>query len=472
MNPLRRRGGGIPRFGGELIAPGSRHYDQARRVWNSAVDRYPALIARARDTADVVAVVRYAREQGLALSVRGGGHSAAGLAVADGALMLDFSAMKTVQVDAKARVMLAGPGATWDGVDAATQVYGLATTGATVGTVGVAGMTLGGGVGRLDRLAGLACDNLIDAEVVTADGRVLTASEHPDLLWALRGGGGNFGVVTLFRHRLHPVGPAHVLLLGYPFADAADVLRAYVAFSAQAPDRLALYAGLQIAPAQPFIPENLRGRRFAALFALWFGAADEGPERIFAPLRALLPPPAMDVTSVMSYLETQRLAAGMAPVGLHRYETIEWLSRLDEATIDALVNAAAAAPTAWSTIAVKRMGGAAARVPATGTAFWHRQAAHEVHVQAEWAPGEPADVHRDWVRSTRAGVSPASTGGGYVNFVNEDGGPGRIRAAYGGNYERLARVKAVYDPDNFFHLNHNIAPAGQPKLVHGGSAAP
>jgi FAD/FMN-containing dehydrogenase len=448
----------IPGFAGELITPGSRRYDRARRVWNGAIDRYPALIARARDTAGVVAVVRYARERGLALSVRGGGHSTAGLAVADGALMLDLSAMKAVHVSPRDRVAVAAAGLTWGELDAATQAHGLATTGATVSSVGVAGMTLGGGIGRLDRLVGLSCDNLLDAEVVTADGRVLTASEHPDLLWALRGGGGNLGVVTSLRYRLHPVTAAYACFLAYPFDCAADVLRAYAQFGEQAPDRLALYAALDTAPSLPFIPEGLRGQRVAGLLALCFGSADDHSERMLAALRALLPPPAVDIAGPMPYLETQRLSEGMAPAGMPHYDTGEWLRFLDDAAVDALVNAAAASPTPQSTIVVKRMGGAAARVPARETAFWYRQAAHKLNVQVEWAPGEP-DEHREWVRAARRALKHASAGGGYVNFMGDDEGADRVIAAYGGNYERLAQVKAAYDPGNFFHLNHNVAPA-------------
>jgi FAD/FMN-containing dehydrogenase len=450
----------VPGFTGELITPGSRRYDRARRVWNAAVDRYPALIARARGTADAVAVVRYAREEGLALSVRGGGHSTAGLAVADGALMLDLSAMKNVRVSAPARVAVAAPGLTWGELDAATQAHGLATTGATVGSVGVAGMTLGGGTGRLDRLIGLSCDNLIDAKVVTAEGQVLTAREHPDLLWALRGGGGNLGVVTALRYRLHPVPVAFVGFLAYPFDRAADMLRAYAQFGEKAPDWLALYAALETAPALPFIPEDLRGQRFAALLAICFGSPDDHPERILADLRALLPPPAVDIAGPMSYLQTQQLSEGMAPEGLSHYDTGEWLGLLDDEAIEALVNAVAGAPTRQSVIVVKRMGGATARVPAGETAFWYRHAAHKLDVQVEWASGEP-DVHRAWVRSTCQAVSHASAGGSYVNFMDDGGAADRVRAAYGGNYERLAQVKAAYDPGNFFHLNHNVAPAGE-----------
>jgi FAD/FMN-containing dehydrogenase len=451
---------GIPGFTGELICPGDEEYDQARRVWNGAIDRCPALIARARHTADVVAAVRFAREEGLPLSVRGGGHSTAGLAVADGALMLDLSAMKGVQMDTTARLAIAAPGLTWAELDSVTQDMGLATTGAAVGGAGIAGMTLGGGIGRLDRLTGLSCDNLTEAEVVTADGRVLTASgvEHRDLFWALRGGGGNFGVVTSASYRLHPVASAYGGILGYPIERAADVLRAYASFSEHAPDALALYAVLLTAPPLPFIPERLRGQRLAGLLAFCFGTADHHPERTVAALRALLPPPAVDRTGPMSYLQTQQMSEGITPPGMHHYQLAEWLSVLDEAAIEALVIAAAQATSPRSSIVLKRMGGATARVPAQATAFWYRQAAHNLSVHAEWTPGA-ARAHQVWAHATRQAVRHASAGGGYVHFIAEDEGQDRVRAAYGGNYTRLAEIKAAYDPDNFFRHNHNVIPA-------------
>jgi FAD/FMN-containing dehydrogenase len=453
---------GIAGFTGELIVPGDERYDRARTVWNAAVDRRPALIARAHRTSDVVAAIRFAREEGLPLSVRGGGHSTAGLAVADGALMLDLSPMKAVTVDPAAGVAVAAPGLTWAELDAATQERGLAVTGAATGSVGVAGMTLGGGVGRLDRLAGLACDNLIEAEVVTADGRVLTASgsEHPDLFWALRGGGGNFGVVTSLRLRVHPVATAYGGLLGYAFGHAAEVLRAYAHFSEHAPDTLALYAALITAPPLPFIPEGLRGQPVAGLLAFCFGTADEHPERSVAALRALLPPPAVDATGPMSYLRTQQMGEGIAPAGMHHYDTSEWLSHLDDKAIEALVDARAHATSPRSAIVLKRMGGATARVPGDATAFRYRQAAHKLHVHAEWASGEP-HAHRAWARAARQAAVHASAGGGYVHFIADDEGHDRVRAAYGGNYARLTEVKAAYDPGNFFRINHNIAPHSQ-----------
>ena len=463
MTALVRSGADCLRtdFAGELISPGDDGYDAARKVWNSAIDRHPALIARATRTANVVTAVRFARDRGLPVSIRGGGHSAAGFAVADGALMIDLSAMKTIRIDPAARIAVAGPGLLWQELDAATQAFGLATTGGVVGSTGIAGLTLGGGIGWLDRLAGLTCDNLLGAEIVTSDGQVLRASEeaHPDLFWALRGGGGNFGVVTSFTYRLHPVTAAYGGLLGYPLERAVDVLQAYRVASADAPGRLALYAGLVSAPPLPFVPAHLRGQRVAGLIPVYFGPAGEA-ERALAPLRALVPPPALDLVRPMSYQQVQQQTGGFDVAGTHHYYTAEWLRGLDNQTIEALVGAAADAPSPHSVIIIKRMGGATAQVPADATPFWYRHAAHNLDIHAQWAPGSPPGPHIAWARAARQAAQRDSAGGGYVNFIGADQGPGRVRAAYGGNYTRLARVKAAYDPDNFFHLNNNIPPAG------------
>jgi len=449
-------------FTGDLITRGDERYDGARRVWNAAVDRYPALIARARCTADAVAVIQFARERDLPLSVRGGGHSAAGFAVADDAVMLDLSAMKEAVVDPAERTVLAAPGLRWDELDAASQAHGLAVTGGVVGSTGIAGLTLGGGIGWLDRLAGLTCDNLLSAEVVTADGQVLHAdsAEHPDLFWALRGGGGNFGVVTSFRYRLHPVTGAHFAIVGCAFDRAADVLRAYAAFSQQAPDQLTLYASLTTAPQAPFIPESLRGQRVAVLLMAYFGTADEA-QRVLAPLRAMLPCPAVDMTVPMPYQQVQQVSDAIPGNGLHHYYTAEWLSDLDDRAIEGLVTVAMAAAelSPRSVISIKRMGGAVAQVPADGTAFWYRNAAHNLDIHAQWVPGEDPASHLAWARRVREVAGHASAGGGYVNFIGADQGGQRVRSAYGGNYGRLAEVKAAYDPGNFFRINHNIEPA-------------
>ena len=423
-------------------------------------DRPPsALIAVASGTCDVVTAVRFAREQGLPVSVRGGGHSAAGFAVADGALMIDVSALKEILVDPATRTAVAGSGLRWREVDAATQAYGLATTGGVDGTTGIAGLTLGGGLGWLDRLAGLACDNLLAAEVVTADGQVLevSADYHPDLFWALRGGGGNFGVVTSFTYQLHPVTEVYGGLLVYTMDRAAEVLRTYREISADAPDRLALYAGLLTAPPAPFVPEHLRGQRVASLMPVYFGAADEAA-RALAPLLTASPP-VLDLTKPMSYQEVQRLADGLNPPGRHHYYTSEWLHGVDDQTIGDLVATAADAPSPLSAIILKRMGGAAGRVPADATAFWYRDAAYHLDIHAQWAPGSPPGPHFAWARAARRAARRDWAGGGYVNFIAADEGSDRIRAAYGGNYARLARIKAAYDPDNFFRLNNNIRPA-------------
>jgi len=446
-------------FAGELIWPGDDEYDTARAVWNAAIDRRPALIARAHSTADVLTVVRFARERGMEISIRGGGHSAAGHAVADGAPMLDLSAMKAIEVDPAARTAVAGPGLVWRELDAATQEFGLATTGGVVGSTGIAGLTLGGGIGYLDRLAGLTCDNLLAAELVTADGEVLQASAdaHPDLFWALRGGGGNFGVVTAFTYRLHPVTEVYGGLLGYTTDRAAEVLRAFAEFGPGAPGRLALYAGLVTAPPAPFVPEHLRGQRVAGLIPVYFGPAGEAA-RVLAPLRDLAPP-VLDLTQPMSYQQAQQLTDGLNPPGMHHYYTAEWLHDLDGQAIEALVAAAASAPSRQSVIVIKRMGGATADVPADATPFWYRDAAYNLDVHAQWAPTSPPELHTAWAQATRQAARHASAGGGYVNFIGADQGPGRVRAAYGGNYARLAQIKAAYDPDNFFHVNNNIPPA-------------
>ena len=448
-------------FAGELIWPGDDEYDTARAVWNAAIDRRPALIARAHSTADVLTVVRFARERGMEISIRGGGHSAAGHAVADGAPMLDLSAMKAIEVDPAARTAVAGPGLVWRELDAATQEFGLATTGGVVGSTGIAGLTLGGGIGFLDRLAGLTCDNLLAAEVVTADGHLLRASadSHPDLFWALRGGGGNFGVVTSFTYRLHPVTQAHGGLLGYTTDRAAEVLHAFRELSAGAPDRLALYAGLVTAPPAPFVPEHLRGQRVIGLIPVYFGTAGEAA-RALAPLRDLAPP-VLDMTGPMSYRQVQQLTDGQNPPGMHHYYTAEWLQNLDDQTIEALVAAAAGASSPHSVIIIKRMGGATAEVPADATPFWYRDAAYNLDIHAQWAPTSPPGPHTAWAQATRQVARHASAGGGYINFIGADQGPGRIRAAYGGNYARLAQIKAAYDPGNFFHINNNIPPAAR-----------
>jgi FAD/FMN-containing dehydrogenase len=457
-------------FHGELIAFGDAGYDAARRVWNGAIDRRPLLIARPCGTADVVTAVRFARERGLPVSIRGGGHSAPGFAVADGALMLDLSAMKAIRIDPAARTAVAGPGLLWSELDAATQEFGLATTGGVDGSTGIAGLTLGGGIGFLDRLAGLTCDNLLGAEIVTADGQILRASAevHPDLFWALRGGGGNFGIVTSFSYRLHPVTEAYGGLLGYTTDRAVEVLQAYREVSGAAPDRLALYAGLVTAPRAPFVPEHLRGQRVVGLIPVYFGAAREAT-RLLTPLLALAPP-VLDLTRPMSYQDVQRLTDGLNPPTMHHYYTAEWLHGLDDRTIEGLVTAAAEAPSPHSVIIVKRMGGATARIPADATPFWYRDAAHNLDIHAQWAPGSPAGPQIAWARAARQAARRASAGGGYVNFIGADQGPDRIRAAYGGNYERLTQVKAVYDPDNFFRLNNNIPPA-DPRAAAAGNGA-
>jgi FAD/FMN-containing dehydrogenase len=288
---------------------------------------------------------------------------------------------------------------------------------------------------------------------------VLRASDesHPDLFWALRGGGGNFGVVTSFTYRLHRVTDVFGGLLVYTAARAAEMLRAYREFSADAPDRLALYAGLVTAPPAPFIPEHLRGQRVVGLIPVYFGTAEQAA-RVLAPLLAAAPP-VLNLTRPMSYPEVQQLTDGLNPPAAHHYYSAEWLDSLDEQTIGALVAAASGAPSPHSLIVIKRMGGAAGQVPVGATPFWYRDAAHNLDVHVQWTPGDPPEPHIAWARAVRQAAQRASAGGGYVNFIGADQGPDRVRAAYGGNYERLRRIKAAYDPGNFFRINNNIPPA-------------
>ena len=278
-----------------------------------------------------------------------------------------------------------------------------------------------------------------------------------DRFWALRGGGGNFGVVTSFTYRLHPVTLAFGGLLGYTMDRAKDVLQAYRQVGADAADRLALYAGLVAAPPAPFVPEHLRGKRVAGLIPVYFGPANEAA-RALAPLLAVAPP-VLDLTKPMSYQEVQRLTDGLNPPAMHHYYTAEWLRSLDDQTIDELVAAAADAPSPLSVIILKRMGGAIGRVPADATPFWYRGAAYHLDIHAQWAPGEPPEPHVAWARGARQAARRDWAGGGYVNFIESGPDTGRVRAAFGGNYARLAQIKAAYDPDNFFHINNNILPA-------------
>jgi FAD/FMN-containing dehydrogenase len=447
------------RFRGELIQPGDEIYDSARRIWNGAIDRHPALVARATGVADVQAAVRFAREQSLPLAVRGGGHNVAGTAVCDGGLVLDCSPMKAVWVDPVARTARAQAGLLWGELDRETQVFGLATTGGIISHTGIAGLTLGGGLGWLMRKHGLACDNLLSADVVTADGECLRASEreHGDLFWGLRGGGGNFGVVSSFDYRLHPVGPT--VLAGpilYPAEEARAVLGAYRDCLADMPDEMTTIVILRTAPPAPFLPPEIHGRPVVVVAACYAGRIEDG-ERAVAPLRRL-GEPLVDLLRPTPYVAHQGMFDPTAPHGLGYYWKSEYLAALSDEAIEVLIEHAWRATTPMSYTIMFHLGGAVARTDPEASAFEDRRAGHAVVVDAVWSDPADADAAVAWARGFWQRLGPVSSGRIYVNFLGEEG-PDRVRAAFGATkYERLRALKGKYDPTNFFRLNQNIAP--------------
>jgi hypothetical protein len=438
----------------ELIQPGDELYDEARKVWNGAIDRRPALIARCASPGDVAAALQLGRERELAIAVRGGGHSIAGLSVNDGGLVIDLSPMRAITVDLHRRTARAGAGVLWGELDAATQAHGLATVGGIVSHTGIAGLTLGGGIGWLMRKHGATVDNLLDADLVTVDGEQVRAGEEPELLWGLRGGGGNFGIVTEFEYRLHEVGPT---VLGgplyYALEDGPEVLRRYRDFVADAPDELTTIVNLRQAPPLPFLPTELHGRPVVTIGACYAGPIEAG-ERLLAPLREK---PLVDAISPRPYADLQRLFDPSVPHGWH-YHWRSWeLPPLTDAAIDTLVEQAARITSPRSYIIVFQLGGAVAR--GGDSAFSQRDAAHDVNINAVWLEGDPhAERHVQWVRDCYAALDPHARGRAYVNFL-EDEGEDRVRAAYGAaTHDRLVALKRRYDPQNVLRGNQNIRP--------------
>jgi FAD/FMN-containing dehydrogenase len=438
-------------FRGRLVAESDPGYDESRSVWNAMIDKRPALIAHCTSATDVVAALAYARERELPVAVRGGGHNIAGLSTCDDGVVIDLSAMKVIEVDAEARTARAEPGLRWVEFDAATQAHGLATTGGTVGDTGVAGLTLGGGFGWLCGKYGMTIDNLLSAEVVTADGHVLTASlnENPDLFWAIRGGSGNFGVVTSFEFDLHPVGPT--ITGGGVFhhvEDAPEVLRFYRDFAASAPDEITTYCGFLPGPHGPVI----------AIAAAHCGPLEDG-KRELAKLKAF-GSPVHDAVGPIPYVGQQSLLDELLPVGVHNYWKAEYVDGLSDGVIEATCEAYGHVPSPRSIVLFIPVNGAASRVPSDATAFPHRDPRLiGVGIYSVWSERAEADANVAWTRETWDALQPYSTGGVYVNDVADDEGEDRARAAYGENYDRLAKIKAEYDPENVFSLNSNIRPA-------------
>jgi FAD/FMN-containing dehydrogenase len=462
--PTTENVGTIQGFRGELVTADHPAYDTARAVWNGAVDRRPRLIARCTGTADVAAAVRYAREAGLEIAVRGGGHNVAGTAVCDDGIVIDLAGMRSVSVDPAGRTARVQGGALWGDVDHEAQAHRLATTGGIVSHTGVAGLTLGGGIGFLMRKFGLAVDNVLAAEVATADGTIVTAStdEHPDLFWALRGGGGNFGVVTEFRFALHPLGPT--VLAGPVFwaaDDTTDVLRAYRDFVADAPDELGTVIRLGTIPPLPAIPVELHWRPAVAVACCYAGAIEDG-ERVLRPLRRFAEPLA-DLLGTTAYVDFQGGLDSTVPHGWHYYWKGTTLPSLTDDAIAVIARHAYTAGSPRSYAAIFHMGGAVARVPGDATAFAGRDVGHNMSIDGAWLPDESGQ-HREaetaWARRFFNALQPHRAGGVYVNFLDSDDDSSRVREAYGDeSYRRLANVKAAYDPDNVFHLNKNIRPA-------------
>ncbi len=438
-------------FGGELLQAGDAGYDEARRVHNGLIDKRPAVIARCRGTADIAEAVKFARRTGLEIAVRGGGHNVAGRSTVEGGLMIDLALMKGIHVDAKARTARAQGGVNWGEFNRETQLHGLATTGGAISTTGVAGLTLGGGLGWLMGKYGMSVDSLISAEVVTADGSVVTASaaEHPDLFWGLRGGGGNFGVVSSFEFRLYPVGPMITGgLVAYPFDKAGEVLRYYRGLTAALPDEMVVFAGVVHAP-------DGSGTKLAAILAAHCGSLAEG-EAAMKPIKAF-GKPVMDVLGPIPYSAMNTMLDAGNPKGALNYWKANFVPELSDGAIDTVVKAFASCTSPMSGILFEHFHGAACRVPVAETAFPHRASGYNMLCLGQWMDAGDSARQIGWVRDTYSAMKPYMAAGRYVNYMNEDE-LGEGAAAYGANQARLKQIKRKYDPDNLFHLNQNISP--------------
>lgn len=448
------------RFQGEILRPSDAGYDNARRIWNAMIDKYPALIARCTNSDDVVRAVNFARDNSLLLSVRGSGHNVAGNALCDGGLTIDLTLMKDIHVDPERGTARAQPGVVFGEMDRATQPYGLAAPGGIVSETGIAGLTLGGGFGWLTRKYGFTCDNLISVEIVTADGRLLTASstENPDLFWGIRGGGGNFGIVTSFEFQLRPVGPEVLAgLILYPIEAAADVLRFYRDFTASTPEELGAMAVFRTAPPAPFIPQALHGKPVLAIIVCYVGDVEEA-ERVVQPLRDLGSPIIDAIKRQPFSAHNSSLDSGQ-PAGKHYYWKSEYVTEIGDDAIEILAGSAAHMTSPYSRLAVFHLGGATRRYDEQAMAVSHRNAEHIIAINTGWADPQDTEKQIQWTRDLWTAIRPFSSGGVYVNFLSADDGEDRVRAAYGAEkFERLAQLKRKYDPQNLFQINKNISP--------------
>ena len=429
---------------GELLRPTDNGYDDARTIWNAMIDKHPGLIVRCTGVADVVSAVRFARENELLVSVRGGGHNVGGSALCDGGLVIDLSRMKGIHINPVSHIARAQPGLTLGDLDHETQAFGFSVPAGIVSTTGIAGLTVGGGFGWLNRKYGLTCDNLLSADVVTADGQMVTTSEkeNPDLFWGIRGGGSNFGIVASFEYQMHPVGPTVLAgVVVHPMARATQLLRFYRDFVADIPDDLTVIPALRIAPPAPFLPEDVHGKPIVAFFVCYSGPVDEG-ERVLRPFREFGQPLA-DVVAPKPFNMHQSMLDAVQPPGRNYYWKSDYLTELSDGAIDTIVP-------------LFQLGGASGRVAEDATAYSHRDAAYALNCNASWIEGD-SDPHVQWARDFSTAVQPFASGV-YVNFMGDEGDE-RARAAYGSaKYERLVALKNKYDPTNFFRVNQNIKP--------------
>lgn len=441
------------RFAGDLLGPDDEGFEAARRIWNGMIDKTPRLIARCSGVADVMAAVTFARETELPVAVRGGGHNAAGKAICDDGIVIDLTQMKGIRVDPATRTAHAQAGVLWGELDRETQAHGLATTGGAVSTTGIAGLTLGGGVGWLMGKYGLTIDNLLSVDLVTANGEFITASEHEnaDLFWGVRGGGGNFGIATSFEYQLHPVGPVLAGVVMHPIERAKEVLRFYRDYAANVPDELTAHAAVMTSP---------DGALMIGIALCYCGDDLLEGERLVEPLRTF-GPPAVDLIRPVAYLEHQTMLDAAVPHGQHSYWKGNQLRALTDEAIDTFVEHAVRVTSPRTWILIEQRHGAASRVAPDATAFRHREAPYDLVILSLWTDPAETERHVRWTREFFEAMRPFFGSGVYVNALAHDEGDDRVRAAYGDNYDRLLELKRKYDPDNFFRLNQNIKPVGK-----------
>ncbi len=444
---------------GPVVARGDEGYDEARAVYNAMIDRYPAVIAYCTDAGDVMAAVEYGREQNLEIAIRGGGHNGGGLGTVDGGLVIDLSMINDVRVDPNARTARVGGGCLWGDVDHATHAFGLATPSGIISTTGVGGLTLGGGMGHLSRKCGLTIDNLLEVDMVLADGSFVTANaeQHPDLFWAVRGGGGNFGVVTSFLFALHDIDTVIGGPMLWELDKATEIMQWYREYIVDAPDDVnGFFAFLTVPPAEPF-PEHLHLKAMCGVVWCYTGPHDQA-DQVFAPIRSRFGEPALDFVGPIPLPALQGMFDGLYPAGDQWYWRADFVKELPDAAIARHVEFGSKLPSMQSTMHMYPINGAAGRVGADETPWGYRDATWGMVVAG--VDPDPANAAKitEWTKAYWDALHPYSMGGAYVNMMMDDEGQERVRASYRQNYERLAQVKAEYDPDNVFHINQNIRP--------------